>query len=271
MKKVSVVIPTYNRGHCITKSIESALNQTYSVWEIVIADDGSTDNTEEIVDALNNPLIKYFKLPQNKGASAARNYGVGKSTGEYIAFLDSDDCWAEDKLEKQMDYFEKHPEFGLVYTRYLYHGIDGTESFVPSIDDKSKLEGNVLPYLLMANSVGTPTVLMKRSVFDEVQGFDENMSSLVDWDFAIKVAKKYPLGYLEEPLLNVYQMKGCISESNYNFYVNRCAILGKYMEDYVSFGILDAIMLQILKQAERENVIEPVKKMLMANILDKLS
>ncbi len=266
MKSVSVVIPTYNRGFCIKKSIESAINQTYSPLEIIIADDCSSDNTEEVVKSINDPGVRYYKLPENKGAGGARNYGVSVATGDYIAFLDSDDCWTEDKLEKQMAYHELHPEYDMSYTSYLFHGLDGEEFKSPTINDISVLEGDILKHLLLRNTVGAPTVVIKKEVFDEVGGYDETMDNLEDWDFAIKVSQKHLIGYLPEVLLNVYQTRGSVSENYGRFYASRCSLFKKYKEDYIRTGTLDDAMLSVLKFAERDNVLDSVKKLLLLNL-----
>ena len=99
---VSVIIPTYNRGRLILDSINSVLNQTYKNIELIVVDDCSTDNTEEILKSINDSRIKYVKLEKNSGACIARNKGIELSTGEFIAFNDSDDLWITTKLEKQL-------------------------------------------------------------------------------------------------------------------------------------------------------------------------
>jgi len=114
---VSVIISTYNRAHLIGRAIQSVLNQTYQDFEVIVVDDGSTDNTEEIVKSFNDPRIRYIRHEKNKGAAAARNTGIKAARGKYIAFQDSDDEWLPEKLEKQMKVFENAPpEAGVVYT-----------------------------------------------------------------------------------------------------------------------------------------------------------
>lgn len=98
---VSVVIPTYNRAHLVGRAIQSVLNQTYQDFEIIVVDDGSTDNTEEVVKSFNDPRIRYIRHDQNRGGSAARNTGIKMARGEYIAFQDSDDEWLPEKLESR--------------------------------------------------------------------------------------------------------------------------------------------------------------------------
>lgn len=267
MKNISAIIPTYNRAHCIGEAINSILVQTYPVSEIIIADDCSTDNTEEVIREMNNPIIKYVRLPNNMGAGGARNYGVSRASGEYIAFLDSDDRWTSDKISKQIKYYELHPEVGLVYSRYLFHKNDGSDIEVPEIKDLSVLEGDIITDLFLRNKIGAPTVMIKKSIFEETGGFDEEMDSLEDWDFAIKVALKYPIGFVNETLLDVTQSGGGVSSSVTNHFVNRCKIIGRYKEDLIRLGKLDEAMLNTLKLAEQADVLEPVKKMIMAYLL----
>ena len=101
-EKITVIIPTYNRANIISKSIESVLNQTYNNIELIIVDDGSTDNTEEVIASIKDDRIKYYKLKKNSGTAIARNYGIEKSTCKYIAFQDSDDIFRNNKLELQI-------------------------------------------------------------------------------------------------------------------------------------------------------------------------
>ncbi len=115
--KVSVILPTYNRAHLIKRAIQSVLDQTYQNFEIIVVDDGSTDNTEEQVRSFNNPKIRYIRYNENKGAAFARNAGIKASRGDYIAFQDSDDEWFPHKLQRQMEAFKNaSPEVGVVYT-----------------------------------------------------------------------------------------------------------------------------------------------------------
>ncbi len=104
---VSVIIPTYNRANLVSRAIKSVLNQTYQDFEIIVVDDCSEDNTEEIVKSFNDSRIRYIKHKKNKGGSAARNTGIKRARGKYIAFLDDDDEWLPSKLEKQIMLFEK--------------------------------------------------------------------------------------------------------------------------------------------------------------------
>ena len=107
MAAVSVIITTYNRAHLVGKAIKSVLNQTFQDFELIVVDDGSTDNTEEVINSFNDTRIRYIRHKINKGGNAARNTGLRNSKGEYIAFLDSDDEWLPEKLERQLEVFKK--------------------------------------------------------------------------------------------------------------------------------------------------------------------
>lgn len=135
---VSVILPTYNRAHLVGRAIQSVLDQMYQDFEIIVVDDGSGDNTEEIINGFTDTRIRYVKHQKNKGGSAARNTGIKLAKGKYIAFQDSDDEWLPDKLEKQMKAFKKaSDEVGVVYTGF--HRIkDGITYYVPSDDITKK-------------------------------------------------------------------------------------------------------------------------------------
>ena len=114
---VSVVIPTFNRAHLIMRALQSVLTQTFTAWETIVVDDGSTDDTETVVLSLGDSRIRYCRQPENRGPAAARNRGMREAKGEFIAFLDSDDEWFPDKLELQVARFRELPEtVGLIYT-----------------------------------------------------------------------------------------------------------------------------------------------------------
>ena len=183
MEKISVIIPTYNRADKIENSIRSVLNQTYQNVEVLVIDDASTDNTENIVRNIKDERLSYIRMPENGGASVARNEGVRYATGEWIAFHDSDDVWRPDKLEKQIAYRDKNKECDLIYTAYLMHFANGEEILVPNASMVGDWEADMFDTLLQNNTIGAPTILMRKSVFNEVGGFDTSWNCLEDWDF----------------------------------------------------------------------------------------
>lgn len=268
MEDISVIIPAYNRSASILKSVESVLNQTYPVGEVIIADDASTDNTEEIIKQIEDSRVRYCRLPQNRGAGGARNFGAAQARFDIIAFHDSDDVWMEEKIEKQMKYWEEHPDCGLVYCAYEMQLILGIKRIVPDVEEcaleNRKLEGWILPDLLLRNSIGAPTMLLRKEVFEQAGGFDETMHSLEDWDFAIKAAKISRVGFVPEALMKVSSTEGGISSAIGAFYQSRCYMLRKHMKDYSDLGQLEAAMKDILEKAERDGVLQQVSQMMMA-------
>ena len=200
---VSVIIPTYNRAHSIVRSIQSILNQTYQDFEIIVVDDGSTDNTQEIIKEIQtqDKRIRYIRYENNKGAPTARNTGIKTARSDYIAFQDSDDEWFPEKLEKQMKAFgSAPPEVGVVYTGYYRLG--KRKTYGPSIKrKKTKREGDIFNSLLEENLVGTPTILIKRGCFERAGLFDERLPAFQDWELVIRLSKYYDFIFLDEPLL----------------------------------------------------------------------
>jgi glycosyltransferase involved in cell wall biosynthesis len=201
---VSVVIPTYNRAKTIEKTINSILNQTYTNIEIIIIDDCSKDNTEQIINEKfsNIKSLKYIKHEINKGGNAARNTGIYNSRGEYIAFLDSDDEWLNTKIEKQMNKMIKNKKCGLVYTYCANVDLDTNKitSYFGNESGKNPFEK-----LLCENFIGsTSSILCTKDALLQVGMFDETLPSCQDWELYIRIANKYDIEYVNEPLLRYY-------------------------------------------------------------------
>ena len=262
MRNVSVIIPAYNRETTIVKAINSVLKQSYPVGEIIVVDDCSTDQTEGAIRTIGDQRIKYIRTQQNIGPGAARNLGVSNAKYDLIAFQDSDDEWLETKIEKQVDYIEKHPECGLVYTAYEMILLYEIRHVVPDENCTNQLEGRILKDLLKRNTIGAPTVLMSKRVFDEMHGFDESMRSLEDWDLAIRVACNYEIGYIPEVLLRVNRSEKGVSSNLAEFYNNRCYMLKKYKKECNKLGIFDEVALDILNSAAVDHVLEQVRNMM---------
>jgi glycosyltransferase involved in cell wall biosynthesis len=197
---VSVVIPTYNRAHLIGRSIRSVLSQTYQDFEIIVVDDASTDNTEEVLRSLGNERIRYIRQEQNKGANAARNTGIKAGRGKYIAFQDSDDIWLPDKLEKQMNVFKTAlPNVGVVYTGCIR--VFGNNIYYFPSSQITKKDGDIHQQLLIRNFVGTQSIMAPREYLEKVGMFDENFPRLQDWELVIRLSKYYKFKFIDEPLL----------------------------------------------------------------------
>jgi len=199
---VSVVIPTYNRGHTIKWAIDSALAQTYKNLEIIIIDDDSTDNTEDIVKKIKDERIYYKKLEINQGGSVARNIGIKLSRGAYIAFLDSDDQWTNDKIDRQIKLLNTMPSniWGGAYCSFYYIDKNGCKEV------KASKSGDLREGILTMNlDIGAASTLMfHKEVFSNVGLFDESFERHQDWEFLIRYFHKYKLYALQMPLVKIY-------------------------------------------------------------------
>lgn len=200
-KSVSVVIPTYNYGRFIVAAIRSVLEQTRPPSEIVVVDDGSTDDTAAVVGAFGD-AVRYIQQ-DNAGVCAARNRGVNESTGELVAFLDADDNWEPTNLEKQVARFESDEEIGLVHC--AMREFDGETGETTRFHMEGAEEGVADNLLLWEGPViagpgGAVTV--SRKAFDHVGGFDTRMKVGEDWDFCYRVARLFKVGFVAEPLVN---------------------------------------------------------------------
>lgn len=197
--KVSIILPTFNREKLITETIESILNQTYKDFELIIVDNYSEDKTEDIVKSFNDNRIKYFKNQNNGIIAVNRNFGFSKSTGDFIAFCDSDDLWFPTKLEKQLNEFNKNPNVGLVCSSGITFNEKGT---IGKIEDTS-LTNISFEKLLFHNYVINSSAIVKKNVFDNIGLLDEdpNIIAVEDYELWLRIAKKYEVIRLNEPLV----------------------------------------------------------------------
>jgi len=208
---VSVVIPTYNRANKIERAVRSVLNQTYSDLECIVVDDGSTDNTQQVVEAIIDPRLKYARLPEGKGANAARNYGVSISTGEYIAFQDSDDVWKAEKLEKQLALLNQH-KADIVSCTYVSLQEEPFNFWNHFENSRMLCFLDFFP----GNVVGTPTLLAIRECFVSFS-FDTTLPRLQDHELVIRLITKFKLWFDLEPLVLVDKEGERISSDNMKF------------------------------------------------------
>jgi glycosyltransferase involved in cell wall biosynthesis len=187
---VSVIIPAYNAEKTIARTLESVLSQTYKHMEVLVINDGSTDRTAEIVESFprNDRRIKILHQP-NLGANAARNRGISCSKGEYIAFVDADDVWHEEKIQAQVECFQRSsPSVGLIYSWSIV--IDEEDNPLSGI--AHEYQGNVLAELIYSNFVGNGSCpLIRRSCFQNIGDFEANLGAGQDWDMYLRVAKRY--------------------------------------------------------------------------------
>lgn len=198
---VSVVIPTYNRGRVIGRAIESVLQQTFSDFELIIVDDGSTDNSCEIVGLYDDSRIRLIRNTQNQGANFCRNIGIKESKGKYIAFQDSDDEWTTDKLEVHIRYMQEN---NLKASFGPYRVLETSQVVPNNFQQYVNNDGLVRETLKRYNIVGTPTLVIEKCIVNDVGMFDEQLPRMQDYDYAIRIAKKYDIGCCPHILLNVH-------------------------------------------------------------------
>ena len=200
---VSVVIPTYNRKTVLENAIRSVLDQTYKNIEIIVIDDASTDNSEDVVRAFQDSRIRYIKLEKNGGPSKARNVGINEAKGKLIAFQDSDDFWYENKLDEEMQEMQKDENCQMVFCKYKYNS--SSDRVVPIDDDFSLMPGKegFLKVLLGGNKIGTPTVLAKKEILQKAGMFDESLYTLEDWEFFLRIAEIGTIRFVNKVLVGV--------------------------------------------------------------------
>lgn len=197
MATVSVIIPTYNRSGLLIRALESVMAQTYRNFEVIVVDDGSTDDTAARLKAYQSGVPVRIIRTANRGAAAARNTGAEAAVGLWIAFLDSDDCWMKQKLEKQIRYTHSHPDIRLVYTRerWIRSGVH-----VNPPKAYKKYSGNVFLRCLPVCLIAPSSALMQLSLFREVKGFDPAYPVCEDYDLWLKICSLYPVGLVDEEL-----------------------------------------------------------------------
>jgi len=209
---VSVILPTYNRAHLIFRAIKSVLDQTYQNFELIVVDDGSTDNTEYVVKSFDDERIKYVKHGQNKGANAARNTGIRIAKNDYIAFQDSDDEWLPEKLEKQMKIFDMvRPKVGVVYSGYWK--IKNNRKMYLPLREIAQKDGDLSKILLRKNFVSGVTSVVRKDCFEKAGVFDEQLPRLQEWELWIRISKHYDFKCVNEPLVNAYESPDSISKN----------------------------------------------------------
>jgi glycosyltransferase involved in cell wall biosynthesis len=193
---VSVVIPTFNRAAFVVQAIESVLAQTYPHQEIIVVDDGSTDQTAQVLSAYNGRIS--CVITPHRGPSAARNAGLRAARGERIAFLDSDDLWLPDKLQQQMIFCRENPTVAICQTEEIWMR-NGTR--LPQKAKHKKYSGWIFEQCLPLCIVSPSAVLIHRTVFDRVGAFDESMQACEDYDLWLRIAAHYPVYLVDEPLV----------------------------------------------------------------------
>ena len=198
MKKVSVIIPAYNKSNYTIRTVESVLNQDYTNIEIIVVDDGSTDDTKIRLDKYKDKIFYYYK--ENQGASEARNLGIKKASGDYLAFIDCDDIFYKTKISKSVEELEKNNEYGFIYTNV--DQIDENDIIVGAFDeiDQYAFSGWIFKCLIKQNFICNSTLVVRKSCVNVIGFFDKKIFGPADWDFLLRLSLKFRGLYISEKL-----------------------------------------------------------------------
>jgi glycosyltransferase involved in cell wall biosynthesis len=201
MATISVIIPAYNAERTIIKTIESVQKQTFQDLEIIVINDGSRDLTLELLETIPEPRLKVYSYP-NGGVSIARNHGISNATGNYFSFIDADDLWTEDKLEKQLLALQQNPEAGVAYswTFYMIESSENSNNICFISDEKVAFTGNIYSKLLLKNFIGNGSnILARREAIESVGEFEPSLKFCEDWDYYLRLAAKWDFVLVREP------------------------------------------------------------------------
>ena len=198
--KISVVIPTYNRANLLDRALKSVMAQTRTADEIIVVDDGSIDGTAMLIESTYKNSVEYLCQP-NRGVSSARNTGIRKAKGNWIALLDSDDEWKADKLELQLAALQKQPEYDFCHTNEIWIR-NGKR--VNAMTKHEKSGGYIFENCLPLCVISPSSVIIRKTVFDEIGLFDEELPACEDYDFWLRYCCEKPVLYLDKPLLTKY-------------------------------------------------------------------
>ena len=194
---VSVIIPTYNRYELTKQALDSVFNQTYKNIEIILVDDGSTDRTQEFSNLEN---IKYIRQKHTGLPGQVRNIGTKNSNGEYIAFLDSDDIYKKQKIEKQINFFKNNPDILICHTREIWQR---NTKIISQAKQKYKRQGDIFKDALVKCIIGPSTVMLKRKLLLKIgiDMFNPTLEIAEDYELWLRICNKYKVGYIDEPLI----------------------------------------------------------------------
>jgi glycosyltransferase involved in cell wall biosynthesis len=240
MIRVSVVIPTYNYGRFLSEAIQSVLDQTYKDFEIIVIDDGSTDNTEEVVNSFKDSRIRYI-YQDHSGVSVAENAGVNAARGEYITGMGADDLYLPRNLEIKVKLLDSRPEIGMVCSdAYLFDNRTGATIGRFWRDDPShylvdpqKAALHPIDELIIHGCFIAPQAsMMRRTVFEKVGRFDNTLAVCEDWDLLFRIVQHFPIEIIDEPLIKLRRHDTNMSLNRDTMYVGEVATLSKLLHSH---------------------------------------
>jgi glycosyltransferase involved in cell wall biosynthesis len=247
---VSVVVATYNFGRYLAGALESALAQTMSDLEIIVIDDGSTDETKQVmIPYLADSRIRYHRT-DHCGQPAAKNTGIRLSRAPLVAFLDADDLWLPSKLEKQLAFFAADPSLGVVYSRRTLIDEQG-RSLQYSQPDLPR--GHVLAEMFRQNFICFSSAVVRREVFDKVGLFDESLALAIDYDLWLRIAKYYSFDYVDEPLVEYRTGHASLSRRKEERLKTAAEIMNRFLDESGGRELLDPAL---IRRAQAETYYE---------------
>ena len=219
LPSISVVIPSYNSASTLGRALSRVYAQTVAVKEVIVIDDGSSDETRQLV-VEKFPLVKYV-YQNNQGVSAARNNGIAQAQSEWVAFLDADDLWLPDKLECQLAILNRNPKACFITTGRYY---------------EKEGETNIINWtfrwrfdkLLSHNRVHTSSTLVKREVFEQIGRFDSRLKTGEDWDLWLRIVNRFPSYGTTQKLVKRERVTGSLSENRLRIYLNNITVLERW-------------------------------------------
>ena len=224
---VSVIIPAYNRAGTLARALDSVAAQTFTDYEVIVVDDGSTDGTADCCAARGDPRLRLLRHGTNRGAAAARNTGVAAATGTWCAFLDSDDAWSLDKLARQIAFMQHgNPPWRASCTAYRLHDGRDRRDYTPAPSTRPEL-------LLHCDQGPGTTLVAERALFTEVGPFAEDLPRYEDWDWLLRCERQCPIGLLSEPLAEVHF---CTARSAAGIEQSALAFLARYGVEFDRLG-----------------------------------
>ena len=242
---VSVVIATQNYGEYLAEAVESVRAQSYPHWELWIIDDGSTDDTRKVVQRWQEDRRIHYVFAERLGQARAKNLGIRLSRGEWVAFLDADDRWEEDKLRQQLALAAEHPEAGVIYCRRRWMDAQGHELMVPQ-REQGLPSGWILNHLVVQNCVCFSSAMVRREVFSHVGMFDEHLELAIDYDLWLRVGMHYPFFAVSKPLVWYRTGHANLSQRVVERGRIALAILRRAVEQY---GLRQKVSEQALREA----------------------
>jgi glycosyltransferase involved in cell wall biosynthesis len=234
---ISVIMPTYNRAHTLPRAIRSVLAQTWENLELIIADDGSADNTRQLIAEIPDRRLRYLRNDVNRGAAAARNLGLSHARGHFIAFQDSDDEWLLDKLTLQMEALRSHDgAYGATFGGKLLYGRNPAGRFGDGLSDyrphkaQSVRSGRITSQLLSQNLISPQALLVRSDVVRAAGPFDERLPNNEDWEFMLRLSMQTRILFTNRPVVVAYISGDSISRNRHSNALSFMAIMKKHKE-----------------------------------------